>query len=370
MKILLSGGGTLGSVTPLLAIYDIVKEAHPETRFLWVGTKRGPEKELMKEANIRFVSLSSGKFRRYLSLWNVVDIVRVVIGFFQSFKLLWKEQPNLCISAGGFISVPLHFAAWLLGVPTWIHQQDVAVGLANKLMAPFASRITTALEISKKSFSKRKTRWLGNPVRSEILRGSKEKAKTLFHLDENLPTVFATGGGTGSLRVNQLIVEAISHLKGFCQVIHLSGKERPQELVERAVKLFPFYQVHQFFTSEMREAYTAADIIISRGGFGTITEIAALQKPAILIPKGGHQEENVAFLAKAGAVIYVDEQTSDGNYLAKTIRKLLADPTRQQRLAKTLHAMMPAAEPEVILEIVENINESRNNIQFTRNKNQ
>jgi len=355
MKILFSGGGTLGSVTPLLAMHDIVKEALPETNFLWIGTKRGPEKELIMEVGITFVCLSSGKFRRYLSIWNFIDIGRVGIGFFQAINFLWKEKPDICISAGAFISVPVHWAAWLLGIPTWIHQQDVTVGLANKLMATTATRITTALEISTKFFSKRKTRWLGNPVRPEILRGNKEKAYALFKLDEKLPTIFATGGGTGSLRVNQLIIESLSHLNGFCQIIHLSGRERPQELVARAVKFFPFYQVHQFFTYEMREAYAIADIIISRGGLGTITEIAALKKPSILIPKGGHQEENVAFLAEAGAVIYVDEQTSDGNYLAKIIKNLLVAKIRQKQLANSLHSLMPQAESKLILEIIHEI---------------
>jgi len=157
MKIIFSGGGTLGPVTPLLAIYDIVKTAHPEAQFLWVGTKRGPERELVEQKGIRFITLSSGKFRRYLSIWNITDIVRIIIGFFQSIEIIRKESPGLCVSAGGFISTPLHWAAWFLGVPTWIHQQDVKVGLSNKLMAPFAKVITTALSKNVADFSKKKT---------------------------------------------------------------------------------------------------------------------------------------------------------------------------------------------------------------------
>lgn len=351
MKIILSGGFTLGPVTPLLAIHDVIKEKYPEAEFLWVGTKKGPEKRLVEEKGIKFVTCSSGKIRRYISIWNLIDIFRIVIGFFQSLKLMMKENPDVCVSAGGYISVPLHWAAWLFGVKTWIHQQDVVPGMSNKFMSPVASVITTALEKNVKQFSKKKTKWLGNPVREEILQGDKKEAFKFFNLDKKLPVIFATGGGTGSMRVNQLIIEAVQHLDTHAQIIHLSGKERPQELVERAVKHFDYYQVHQFFTSEMKLAYAAADIVISRGGFGSLTEIAALGKIAIIIPKPGHQEENVKFLESAGAVILLNENMSDGNLLARTIKELLADKTKQKQLAVQLQKMLPLAQKDDILAV-------------------
>ena len=173
MKILFSGGGTLGPVTPLLAIQEMIKKEH-DAKFVWVGTKKGPEKALVQKEGIGFLSIYSGKLRRYLSFYNVIDIFKILIGFFQSLKIMWKEDPDLCISAGGYISVPVHWAAWLSGTSTWVHQQDVAIGLANRLMAPFAKIVTTALEENASGFSKKKTVWLGNPVRQEILRGKKE----------------------------------------------------------------------------------------------------------------------------------------------------------------------------------------------------
>lgn len=355
MKIIFSGGYTLGPVTPLLAVFDIIKSKYPEAKFLWVGTRKGPEKALVEEKGIKFTTMSSGKIRRYVSIWNVVDIFRIIFGFFQSLKLMWQEDPDVCISAGGFVSVPLHWAAWLFGVPTWIHQQDVQVGMSNHLMAPFAKVITTALENNVKKFNQKKTFWLGNPIRKEILQGKRSDAMKLFNLDKNLPVVFATGGGTGSMCVNQLIIEAVQHLRGFVQIIHLSGKDRPQELVERAVKHFDYYQVHQFFTHEMSSAYAVADIVVSRGGFGTLTEIAALNKIAIIIPKPGHQEENVKFLEKAGAVISLNENLSDGNLLAKTIRDLLQDKVKQKQLQMQLSKMLPLAKKEDILEIFEKL---------------
>lgn len=352
MKILFSGGGTLGPVTPLIAIYEVLKEEHKSNQFLWVGTHDGPEKDLVEQQGIRFVTISSGKIRRYLSLWNIVDIFKIIAGFFQSMKLLWRERPDVCISAGGFVSVPMHWAAWLLGIPTWIHQQDFNMGLANYLMKGVATQITTALESQLHYFSKRKTQWIGNPVRKEIVEGHRVAAFEKFGLDKDVPVVFVTGGGTGSLRVNQLTVEALPSLIDHCQIIHLSGKDRPQELVQHSAELFPVhYHVYQFFTREMKDAYAAADIVVSRGGFGTLTEIAALGKVAIIIPKPGHQVENVLFLESKGAVLYVNEKTADGNYLAKIIRQLLEDTILQRQLSNNLRKLLPPAKDKEILEI-------------------
>lgn len=345
----------MGPVTPLLAIYETIKKAHPDAEFFWVGTKRGPERQLVEQKGIKFITLSSGKFRRYLSIWNITDLVRVIIGFFQSLYIMWKYSPDICISAGGFISVPLHWASWFFGIPTWIHQQDIKVGLANKLMAPVAKTITTALEPSIKDFSKNKTKWLGNPVRADILKGDRNRGYERFGLKPDLPVIFATGGGTGSLRVNQLVVEASQHLRGIAQIIHLSGKERPHELTEKASSIYDWYHHYEFLSSEMGDAYAVADIVISRGGFGSITEIAALGKPAILIPKPGHQENNVKFLADAGAVLLVNEQTSDGNYLAKVIKELLKSKEQQNGMVKKLSESMPLAKAGDILEIVERL---------------
>lgn len=355
MKIILSGGGTLGPVTPLLAIFDVLKKQYPEAEFLWIGTRNGPERELVEQKGIKYKAITAGKFRRYLSLYNIIDIVKIIFGFFQSLFIVGRADPVVCVSAGGFVSVPVHWAAWLIGIPTWIHQQDIKIGLANRLMGIVAKKITTALSKNVGDFPKEKTEWLGNPVRKEILEGNKQKSIGRFRLIENLPVVFATGGGTGSLRVNQLIVEASQHLRGFAQIIHLSGKERPHEFTSRASKLYDWYHHFEFFTREMADAYAAADVIISRGGFGTITEIAALSKPAILIPKAGHQEENVKYLADGGAVILVDEETSDGNYLAGIIKNLLKDDVLQNKLSAGIAKMMPIAKDKEIIRIFDEL---------------
>ncbi len=355
MKILFSGGGTLGPVTPLLAIRESVLKKYPDADFVWIGTHSGPERKLMEDVGIRFETLVSGKLRRYISLWNIVDMVKIVIAFFQSFTILLKEKPDMCISAGGYISVPLHWAAYFLRIPMWIHQQDIKVGLANKLMTPCARIITTAVKDVVKHFPQKKTHWLGNPVREEVFLGSKAEASKLFSLTRRIPVVFVMGGGTGSLKINQMIVEAMEHIHEDVQVIHLSGQERPQELVNRAVSLYETYHVFQFFTHEMKHAYAVADMVVTRGGFGSLTELAALGKPAIIIPKPGHQEDNVKKLEQADAAILIDQHTGNGLKLAGIIKELLADEGKRDKLGKHLSETLPRAKEEDILKIVEEL---------------
>ncbi|MEK7623695.1 MAG: UDP-N-acetylglucosamine--N-acetylmuramyl-(pentapeptide) pyrophosphoryl-undecaprenol N-acetylglucosamine transferase [Patescibacteria group bacterium] len=355
MKIIFSGGGTLGPVTPLLAIHESIKEAYPDASIVWVGTALGPEKALVHKQGIRFVTISSGKFRRYLSPWNLTDILRIIIGFFQSLVLLWKEDPDCCISAGGFISVPLHTAAWLLGIPTWIHVQDVRPGLAIEFMAPLARLITVSLKENVKKFPKRKVVWLGNPVRRSVFSGSRDAGIKRFDLDSALPTVFVLGGGTGSLRVNQLFAEALGHIAGSCNIIHLSGKERPHEMIDRAATIFPHYHTYQFFTDEMADAYAVADVVVARAGFGTLAELALLKKAAILIPKGGHQEENVDMLIRSNAALSLNEKAANGYELAQMIKKLLIDAGKRKQLGDRLHELLPAADTAVIKDMLKSV---------------
>lgn len=355
--IIFSGGGTLGPVTPLLAIHETLLGVFEHGyEPLWFGTRKGIERELVAEYGIPYTKLTAGKLRRYLSFWNIIDLTKLVIGFFQSVGLLLKYNPELCISAGGYVSVPLHWAAWFLGIPTWIHQQDVQVSLANRLMKIPARRITTVLEAQVALFPKEKTVWLGNPVREEIISGSQAKAAQLFNLTPGIPVVLVTGGGTGSQRLNHLIAEAVPALKGICQIVHLTGKERSQEMALHAQNIFgEYYHVQDFLTSEMKDVYAAATLVICRGGFGTLSELAALKKAAVVVPKPGHQEENVKFFADKGAIRFVDETRADGNYMARLIKELLSNKIDRARLSHNLHTLLPPAEPEKIAEIVEDI---------------
>lgn len=355
MKILFSGGGTLGPVVPLLAISEIYKKYHPQAEFMWVGTEFGPEKELVEKYQIPFFTIISGKLRRYISLWNFFDLFKIVVGFFQSLFLLWQEKPDLLVTAGGFVSVPLHFAAFTLGIPAWVHQQDSQAGLANKIMARTAKKITTALRETAANFPEKKTEWIGNPVRDLSVANLGESRKK-FGIPEGAPVILAMGGGTGSSSINKLVMEALSAWPREYHIIHLVGKERPRELQENAAKVFANYHVYKFLSDEIKDAYAIADLVITRAGFGTITELAALGKAAILLPMSHtHQEVNAKLLADHQAAIVMDERTSDGLKLARTVADLIAFPETRQYLGERLRTVLPPAKHEKIVEIIERL---------------
>src|SRR3989344_9571016 len=175
MRIILSGGGTIGSVSPLIAVYQAIKKQRPDTEFLWSGTRRGPEQRLVTQYGIAFQPIFSGKLRRYFSLKNFIDPSYVLLGFFQSRRLIKSFLPDVVLTAGGFVSVPLVRAAKQLRVPAVIHQQDVVPGLANRLMARSASMITAAFEKTRADFPKSAVEIVGNPVRADINAGSRER---------------------------------------------------------------------------------------------------------------------------------------------------------------------------------------------------
>jgi UDP-N-acetylglucosamine--N-acetylmuramyl-(pentapeptide) pyrophosphoryl-undecaprenol N-acetylglucosamine transferase len=354
MRIVFSGGGTLGPVTPLLEIYRIAKDAYPDATFLWLGTEAGPERVLIESLGIGFKTIPTAKFRRYISFKNFTDIFRFIYAIYKSLKILIENKADLCISAGAFVSVPVHFSAWIINVPTWVHQQDLQPGLANRLMAPSAKVVSTALEQSKFYFKKNDIKWIGNPVRESLLNQEKENGYNFFKLKKDLPVVLALGGGTGSMRVNQMIVEAVDKLNGVCQIIHLSGSNRPQEQVKRAQEMYGnYYQVYEFLAEEMGLAYAVSDLVIARGGFGTISELAVLSKPTILIPKPGHQVANARYLGQKRASKIVDETTASGYDLAKVIKNTLENRESMIKMGETLQTLVPRASKASIERILE-----------------
>ena len=290
MKIILSGGGTLGPVVPLLAIAEKYRRVHPETEFVWVGTKTGAEKELVESYKFLFYH-QRRQVAPVFSLMNIVDMIKVFFAFWQSLFLIWHEKPDLLITAGGFVSVPLHLAGATLGVPAWVHQQDLRLGLANRLMAITAQKITVALRDSLADFSLKKPN--GWAIRCGIWTTGFNGGAPKFNLLPDAPIILALGGGTGSARINKMVLEAMPNWPQNWQIIHLTGKTRPHELSDRAGTIFPNYHPYQFLTAEMKEAYALAEVVIARAGFATISEAASLAKPLVLVPiSGTHQEDN------------------------------------------------------------------------------
>lgn len=333
LKIVFTGGGTLGSVTPLLAVAEKIRENHKDARFLWIGTRLGPECEVVGKADIPCRKIFSGKLRRYFDWRNFIDPFKIVIGFIQSLFLLSKSKSNVIIGAGGFVQVPVTLAGWCLGIPALLHQQDLKPSLSNLILAKFARAITVSFEESAKFFPKQKTVFTGNPARSNMLAGDREIAKKMFNLEEGIPTMLVLGGGTGAARLNRLIWDALPMLSEHSQIIHSVGRKKIQ--TDRPDHLR--YHHYEFLGDELAQAYAAADLVVSRAGMGTLTELAARGIPTILVPiSGTHQVDNARYFENKEAAIYFDENKNSKD-LAELILSKLNKTDLLERLSKNIH---------------------------------
>ncbi len=336
---LLAGGGSGGSATPVLAVGEALRARVPEAEFLFVGTAEGPERALAEAAGFRFAAVAAGKLRRYVDWRNLVDAGRVPLGVLQAIGVVRAFRPDGAFGAGGFASVPPLMAAALSGVPVLIHQQDVVPGLANRLLAPFARRVSVTFPASAARFPRGKTIVSGNPVRPGLAAGDRATALRLFDLEPDLPTLLVTGGGTGALGLNRRVAAAVPRLVQRCQVIHLTGRGRA---VPPATP-HPRYHAYEFLVDEMKHALAAADLVLSRAGLGTLSELAALGKPMLLVPMPrSHQLANARVAAQAGAARVVAEEALTPERLVGLVDALLADMAARAALVAAARRLLPA----------------------------
>ncbi len=336
----------MGSVMPLLAVAEKLKEIRPNAEFLFLGTKTGPEKKVVEKYQIPFKAITGGKFRRYFNFHIFFDPWLVFFGFIQSFFIIKKFQPKVVISAGSYISVPVVWAAWLLRKPSIIHQEDIQPGLANLLMSRFASLITVTLEKSLKDFPAKKTVLTGNPYRPEILTGDKNKAISELGLKDNLPIILIGGGGVGALELNKIVVDALPELTKFCQIVHLTGRGKMLAVGNREN-----YYPHEFLTEGIKDILAAAEIVVTRAGFSSLTELAILGKPAIIIPlPATHQEDNARFFSKNNAALVVQQKDLTPEILITAIKELLDNPAKRLELSRNIVKMMSKDATEKFVE--------------------
>lgn len=363
MKYLFSGGGTGGPVTPLLALAEEIKKQDQDAEFGFVGSsKTDLSKELAESANIPYYCVSSGKLRRYFDVKNLVAPFQILRGVFDSLMLLRALKPNALISAGGFVSVPISLAGFLFRIPIFIHQQDARTSLTNRIIAPFATAITVTFVKSIKHFPRNKTTYMGNLVRPSMISGSKERGRDTFNLKPEKPTILVLGGGTGAAEINLLIQKSLSKLLQEAQILHVAGRgknmiqdkkflhaHRPPEIQRLQHEnsgeqsIMHDYHLYEFLTDEMPDALAAADVVITRAGMATLTELCALEKPTILIPlPNSHQEENAMQFQKNDAAIVLSQKTITQEILINAIHSILKNPKKKQYYQKRIKNIIPS----------------------------
>lgn len=320
-KIVLTGGGTAGHVTPNLALLPSLKTAGYEITYM--GSYDGIEKKLIGDFDIPYVGISTGKFRRYFDPKNFTDPFRVIKGFSEAKKFLKQYKPDVVFSKGGFVSVPVVRAAAVLGIPCVIHESDMTPGLANKLCIPVAKKVCCNFPETLKLLPENKAVLTGSPIRAELSQGNKLAGLDMCGFSANKPVIMVIGGSLGAANVNKAVREALPKLLKDFQVVHLCGKDKVDNLLLNT----PGYKQFEYIKAELKDLFAMADIVISRAGANAICELLALKKPNILIPlpaasSRGDQLLNAKSFEAQGFSIVIDEDDLTTDLLVDRVFEL------------------------------------------------
>ena len=320
-KIVLTGGGSAGHVTPNIALIPALKKEGFE--IYYIGSYNGIEKKLIEDYNIPYFGISTGKLRRYFDPKNFSDPFRVLKGFGEAVKLLKKIKPDIVFSKGGFVSVPVVRAAGFLKIPYIVHESDMTPGLANKLSMTGAKKICCNFPETMRLLPADKAVLTGTPIREELLMGDKENGKKICGFTDDKPVLMVIGGSLGAQSVNETVRYALPRLLPNFNVVHICGKEKMDNL-----KLtVPGYKQFEYVKSELKDIFAIADIVVSRAGANSICELLALKKPNILIPLStkssrGDQMLNARSFEQQGFSLVIDNDELDEDILVETIEDL------------------------------------------------
>ncbi len=320
-KIILTGGGTAGHVTPNIALMPRLKELGYEIHY--VGSYEGIEKKLIEELGIPYHGVSSGKLRRYFDFRNFIDPFKVVIGYLQSKKLMRKIKPDIVFSKGGFVSMPVTRAAAKKHIPVILHESDMTPGLANRLALKKADKICCNFPETSKTLPDGKAVVTGTPIREELFKGDKEAAKKFCGFTDDKPVLMVIGGSLGAQSVNETVRYALPRLLPDFNVVHICGNDKMDNLRLSV----PGYKQFEYVKNELKDIFAMADIVVSRAGANSICELLALKKPNILIPLStkssrGDQMLNAKSFEQQGFSLVIDNDELDEDILVETIQDL------------------------------------------------
>ena len=320
-KIVLTGGGTAGHVTPNIALLPHLQNKGYEISY--IGSYEGIEKKLIADYEIPYYGISTGKLRRYFDPKNFSDPFRVIKGFAEAKKILKEIKPDVVFSKGGFVSVPVVRAAAALKIPCIIHESDMTPGLANKLCIPVAKKICCNFPETLNHLPEEKAVLTGSPIREELAKGNKLAAYEVCGFTANKPVIMVIGGSLGSMAINKAVREALPSLLNDFQVVHICGKEK----IDNLLLTTKGYHQFEYLKAELKDIFAMADVVISRAGANAICELLALKKPNLLIPlpassSRGDQILNAASFEAQGYSIVISEDDLSKELLVDKVQEL------------------------------------------------
>jgi len=319
--IVLTGGGTAGHVTPNIAMIPRLKELG--YKISYIGSYDGMERKLIEDQQIPYYGISSGKLRRYFDWKNFTDPFRVIKGFGEAKSILKHMKPDIVFSKGGFVTVPVVFAAKQCKIPVILHESDMTPGLANKLCLSRATKICCNFPEATHNLPADKAVVTGTPIRQELMQGSREKALAFTGLSGEKPVIAIMGGSLGSVVVNDAVRTILPELLKDFDVIHLCGKGK----VDESFNNMEGYRQYEYIQKELADLFALTDLVISRAGANAICEISALKKPNLLIPLSakasrGDQILNARSFEKQGFSVVLEEEELNNQVLLDAIRNL------------------------------------------------
>lgn len=350
-KIVLTGGGTMGHVTPNLALLPHLLAAGYEVHY--IGTENGMEAEkLCNVPGVIYHGVKTGKLRRYFDWKNFTDPFRVAAGAFQSAHLMGKIKPDVCFSKGGFVAVPVVFGAWLHRVPVVCHESDLTPGLANKLSRPFVKRIATTFPECAQMLGA-KAEMVGTPLRPELFRGSRAKGLSFLRFNGTKPVLLMMGGSLGAQAVNKALRDALPMLTGTFDVAHICGKGNLDPTLDKT----PGYTQVEFLDQDLPDVLAAADLVLSRAGSNALMEFQALARPLLLVPypKGasrGDQILNAQSLEKRGLCHVLLQENMTPQTLTDALMQTWAE---RDKLTAAVKNAPPADGTKRVLEMIEEV---------------
>lgn len=350
-RIILTGGGTAGHVTPNIALLPRLKELNYDIHY--IGSYNGIEKELIEQFGIPYHGIATGKLRRYFSVQNFTDPFRVLKGMSEAKKLVKVLQPDVIFSKGGFVSVPVVLAGKSCKVPTIIHESDMTPGLANKLSIPSATKVCCNFPETLDHLPEGKAVLTGSPIRQELLRGDKFKAREFLNFKSDKPVILVVGGSLGAVAVNNAVRALLPELLKSYQIIHLCGKGK----VDESLNGVEGYAQFEYIKEELKDLFALTDIVISRAGANAICELLALRKPNLLIPLSatasrGDQILNARSFERQGFSVVLEEKELTNEVLLSAINKLYEN---RESYIETMKQSSQQNSIDTIIDLIESV---------------